>query len=39
MAIAVEIRKGYKYYGKSDHDPNKKTVLNHLDMTVEHGSM
>uniref|UniRef100_A0A336MEP9 CSON012244 protein n=1 Tax=Culicoides sonorensis TaxID=179676 RepID=A0A336MEP9_CULSO len=39
MDIAVELRKGYKYYGKSDHDPNKKIILNHLDMTVEHGSI
>jgi hypothetical protein len=33
---AVEVRGGYKYYGKRK-DP--KIILNHLDMTVTHGSM
>lgn len=33
---AVEVRGGYKYYGKHN-DP--KIILNRLDMTVTHGSM
>lgn len=33
---AVEVRGGYKYYGK-DKDP--KIILNRLDMNVSHGSM
>jgi len=39
MAVAVDIRGAYKYYGKSDADPNKKIILNHLNMHVEHGSI
>ena len=33
---AVEVRDGYKFYGK-EKDP--KIVLNRLNMTVTHGSM
>lgn len=33
---AVEVRAGYKYYGK-EKDP--KIILNRLDMNVSHGSM
>lgn len=33
---AVEVRGGYKFYGK-EKDP--KIVLNRLNMTVTHGSM
>lgn len=33
---AVEVRGGYKFYGK-DKDP--KIILNRLDMNVSHGSM
>lgn len=33
---AVEVRSGYKYYGK-EKDP--KIVLNRINMTVTHGSM
>lgn len=35
---AVEVRGGYKYYG-SPSDPNKKIVLNYLNMNVLNGSM
>lgn len=35
---AVEVRAGYKYYG-SPNDPNKKVVLNYLNMNVMNGSM
>lgn len=35
---AVEVHKGYKYYGSS-RDPHKKIVLDQLDMTVMPGSM
>lgn len=35
---AVEVISGYKYYGKAN-DPNKKIVLNHLNMSVTRGSM
>lgn len=35
---AVEVRGGYKYYG-SPNDPNKKIILNYLDMNVPIGSM
>lgn len=33
---AVELRNGYKFYGK-ENDP--KIILNRLNMTVSHGSM
>lgn len=33
---AVEVRNGYKFYGK-EKDP--KIVLNRINMTVTHGSM
>uniref|UniRef100_A0A182JPM5 Uncharacterized protein n=1 Tax=Anopheles christyi TaxID=43041 RepID=A0A182JPM5_9DIPT len=35
---AVEVISGYKYYGKAN-DPNKKIVLNHLNMSVTRGSI
>lgn len=35
---AVEVHSGYKYYGK-ENDPNKKIVLNHLNMSVTRGSI
>lgn len=35
---AVEVKAGYKYYGNSV-DPNKKIVLNYLNMNVMNGSM
>lgn len=35
---AVEVRGGYKYYG-NPKDPNKKVVLNYLNMNVLNGSM
>lgn len=35
---AVEVRGGYKFYG-SPSDPNKKIVLNYLNMNVLNGSM
>lgn len=35
---AVEVKAGYKYYG-SAVDPNKKIVLNYLNMNVMSGSM
>lgn len=35
---AVEVRGGYKFYGKAK-DPNKKVVLNYLNMNVPIGSM
>lgn len=35
---AVEVKAGYKYYGNSV-DPNKKIVLNYLNMNVLNGSM
>ncbi|XP_053695189.1 ABC transporter G family member 20 [Sabethes cyaneus] len=35
---AVEVHSGYKFYGKAK-DPNKKIVLNHLDMSVTRGSI
>ncbi|EAT33290.1 AAEL014428-PA [Aedes aegypti] len=35
---AVEVHSGYKYYGKAK-DPNKKIVLNHLNMSVTRGSI
>lgn len=35
---AVEVRNGYKYYGRSSN-PNKKIILNYLNMTVMRGSM
>ncbi|XP_055325391.1 ABC transporter G family member 23 [Sitodiplosis mosellana] len=35
---AVEVRGGYKYYG-SPNDPNKKIILNYLDMNVPIGSI
>lgn len=33
---AVEVRSGYKYYGRSK---DRKVILNHLDMNVYSGSM
>lgn len=35
---AVEVKAGYKYYGNAV-DPNKKIVLNYLNMNVMNGSM
>lgn len=35
---AVEVRNGYKFYGRAK-DPNKKIILNYLNMNVAHGSM
>lgn len=35
---AVEVKGGYKFYG-SAVDPNKKIVLNYLNMNVMNGSM
>ncbi|XP_058116541.1 ABC transporter G family member 20 [Anopheles ziemanni] len=35
---AVEVISGYKFYGKAK-DPNKKIVLNHLNMSVTRGSI
>ncbi len=35
---AVEVKNGYKFYG-SPKDPNKKIVLNYLNMNVMNGSM
>ncbi|XP_055688091.1 ABC transporter G family member 23 [Lutzomyia longipalpis] len=35
---SVEVRGGYKFFGSAS-DPHKKIVLNHLDMTVETGTI
>lgn len=35
---SVEVKNGYKFYGSSV-DPNKKVVLNYLNMNVMNGSM
>lgn len=39
MELAVEIQKGYKYFGRSENDPNKNIVLNYINLRVEHNSM